>query len=363
MSIAPEAPLGSKAKLFVGNLSESVRSEDVEVLFKKYGNVVECTVFKTYGFVHLDNEGDAQKAVKELRGSMLHGKPMNVEYSNSPGGAGGGTRKIREGRKPERPVRFDPYSVPTNPYDRYDPCMEYPKRTGSGPARPYDSESKRKSHSTLYSETGHEKKQPYERLLEDRGKQTKQPGGHVYSNILPQAAMTTSEPSAKPEPYIDNPVESNVKQEQYVHPVHPSNNVQQFHQLQPLPHLPPNQVPDQQPQMIHHQQRLPETYGQPDVRYKHPIVSAPQDFVHTETIRADYPVQFPTREQVPTDLSYSQSQPTDLRMSSKEVTTEYIYRPPIVTQPNSALNSSPPVNTTYPSTVTAVSTGDASEAR
>ena len=41
---------------------------------------------------HLDNEGDAQRAVKELRGSMLHGKPMNVEYSNSPGGAGGGTR-------------------------------------------------------------------------------------------------------------------------------------------------------------------------------------------------------------------------------------------------------------------------------
>ena len=54
MATPLDRPPGSKAKLFVGNLSETVRSEDVEILFKKFGNVVECTVFKTYGFVVSD---------------------------------------------------------------------------------------------------------------------------------------------------------------------------------------------------------------------------------------------------------------------------------------------------------------------
>lgn len=38
-------------KIFVGNLSAEVRSEDIRVLFEKYGKVTECDVLKNFGFV------------------------------------------------------------------------------------------------------------------------------------------------------------------------------------------------------------------------------------------------------------------------------------------------------------------------
>ena len=38
-------------KIFIGNLSEDTESDDVRVLFEKYGAVEECDVLKNYGFV------------------------------------------------------------------------------------------------------------------------------------------------------------------------------------------------------------------------------------------------------------------------------------------------------------------------
>ena len=38
-------------KIFVGNLNEKSASEDLRVLFEKYGEVSECDIIKNFGFV------------------------------------------------------------------------------------------------------------------------------------------------------------------------------------------------------------------------------------------------------------------------------------------------------------------------
>ena len=38
-------------KIFVGNISESVKPSDVRALFGRYGNVAECDLVRNYGFV------------------------------------------------------------------------------------------------------------------------------------------------------------------------------------------------------------------------------------------------------------------------------------------------------------------------
>ena len=38
-------------KLFVGNLPSGCRQSDLEHLFSQYGQIVECTIMGSYGFV------------------------------------------------------------------------------------------------------------------------------------------------------------------------------------------------------------------------------------------------------------------------------------------------------------------------
>lgn len=38
-------------KIFVGNLSETTKANEVRELFARYGTVVECDIVRTYGFV------------------------------------------------------------------------------------------------------------------------------------------------------------------------------------------------------------------------------------------------------------------------------------------------------------------------
>jgi len=74
-------------KLFIGNLPDGflVSNEDVRPLFEAYGTVSECEVIRNYGFVHIDTDEAAEKAIKELNGKMVKGRPMKVEKSESKG--------------------------------------------------------------------------------------------------------------------------------------------------------------------------------------------------------------------------------------------------------------------------------------
>jgi RNA recognition motif-containing protein len=73
------------AKIFVGNLTEKTRANDVKQLFEKFGNVLECDVIRNYGFVHLEVKDslNVNDAIKELNGMVIDNQAINVQVSTS----------------------------------------------------------------------------------------------------------------------------------------------------------------------------------------------------------------------------------------------------------------------------------------
>ena len=72
--------------IYVSNLGFSVNDEDLKSLFAAYGNVSSAKVImdkmtsqsRGFGFVEMPDEEAAQKAVKELNGSMTDGRSIKV---------------------------------------------------------------------------------------------------------------------------------------------------------------------------------------------------------------------------------------------------------------------------------------------
>jgi RNA recognition motif-containing protein len=74
--------------LFVGNLDSKVTQAELRRLFEAYGQVAQIhiivdrdTRLPRYAFVEMTNDADAEKAIKELNGSILRGLSLNVEYA------------------------------------------------------------------------------------------------------------------------------------------------------------------------------------------------------------------------------------------------------------------------------------------
>jgi len=73
-------------KLYVGGLPYSVTDEELEKFFTEHGKVVSATVIKDrdsgqskgFGFVEMDDEKDAQTAIKELNGKDFNGRSIVV---------------------------------------------------------------------------------------------------------------------------------------------------------------------------------------------------------------------------------------------------------------------------------------------
>ena len=74
-------------KLYVGNLPFSTTASELEELFGSFGEVVDARVItdretgrsRGFGFVELDSEEAAQKAVSELNDSELEGRRIVVD--------------------------------------------------------------------------------------------------------------------------------------------------------------------------------------------------------------------------------------------------------------------------------------------
>jgi len=70
-------------KIFVGRLAESVDKNDLEDIFKEYGEVTDCSVLKNYGFVHMADLDEAKAAITGLDKHELKGNAINVELSTT----------------------------------------------------------------------------------------------------------------------------------------------------------------------------------------------------------------------------------------------------------------------------------------
>ncbi len=92
-------------KLYVGNLSYSVTSSDLEKLFSAHGTVQSAEVIsdrvtnrsKGFGFVEMSTDEEAQAAIAALNGQQNGGRALTVnearpreERSGGRGGRGGG---------------------------------------------------------------------------------------------------------------------------------------------------------------------------------------------------------------------------------------------------------------------------------
>jgi len=144
-----------KSKLFVGNITTEMTADDLREAFEAYGIVLDAMVFGKYGFVHFDDDGDAQKATDALNNREVKGSKIRVEVSTSePGAPSKGSRgegcfkcgldgHFAKGcpgwsaplKRPRMrsPDRREPYR-----YDRYDPYAP-PSRDPYGDARRPDS--------------------------------------------------------------------------------------------------------------------------------------------------------------------------------------------------------------------------------
>ena len=74
-------------KLYVGNLSYSVRDHDLEQEFAPYGNVQSAKVImdrdtqrsKGFAFVEMPEDSEAQNAIRDLNGATYEGRQMVVK--------------------------------------------------------------------------------------------------------------------------------------------------------------------------------------------------------------------------------------------------------------------------------------------
>ncbi len=87
-------------RLYVGNLSYNVDSDQLQELFEQYGQVRSAQVLsdretgrsRGFGFVEMDDDGDADAAITSLDGQDFGGRRLTVNEARprSEGGGGGG---------------------------------------------------------------------------------------------------------------------------------------------------------------------------------------------------------------------------------------------------------------------------------
>ncbi len=92
-------------KLYVGNLSYSVRDDDLQQQFSAFGNVQSAKVMmerdtgrsKGFGFVEMSSAEEAQAAIEGLHGKNMGGRDLTVNIARPmearpprSGGFGGG---------------------------------------------------------------------------------------------------------------------------------------------------------------------------------------------------------------------------------------------------------------------------------
>lgn len=77
------------SKLYVGNLSYSMRDDDLQQAFAEFGGVQSAKVMmerdtgrsKGFGFVEMSNASEAEAAIQGLHGKSLGGRALTVNIA------------------------------------------------------------------------------------------------------------------------------------------------------------------------------------------------------------------------------------------------------------------------------------------
>src|SRR6516225_10124825 len=96
--------LSMAKNIYVGNLVWGCTSDDLYALFQEHGAVKRAQVImdketgrsRGFGFVEMNNDAEAQKAIDALNGTDYRGRPLTVNEArpreDRGGGGGGGHR-------------------------------------------------------------------------------------------------------------------------------------------------------------------------------------------------------------------------------------------------------------------------------
>jgi RNA recognition motif-containing protein len=87
--------------IFVGNLPWSTSSDDLLNMFTEFGEVIRAQVVtdretgrsRGFGFVEMKNDDEASRAIQEMNGKDMGGRPLTVNEARpreQRGGGGGG---------------------------------------------------------------------------------------------------------------------------------------------------------------------------------------------------------------------------------------------------------------------------------
>jgi RNA recognition motif-containing protein len=91
--------------IYVGNMNFNLGNDDLYNLFSQFGTVTSAKIIndkvtgrsKGFGFVEMENEEDARKAISNLNESEVMGRKLVVNEArpqdSKPGGGGGGFKK------------------------------------------------------------------------------------------------------------------------------------------------------------------------------------------------------------------------------------------------------------------------------
>lgn len=117
-------------KVYVGNLGENGRKEEIEKEFEKFGRLNDVWVARNppgFAFVEFEDLRDAEDAIKELDGKHICGVRVKVEMSRHRGGRGRGGGGGGGGYRGDRGGGGRRYEE-RGGYDRYDDRSRSPYR-------------------------------------------------------------------------------------------------------------------------------------------------------------------------------------------------------------------------------------------
>lgn len=82
--IQSEQKFSGRSRLFIGNLTSKVTEEDINTLFKKFGEISDTflNANKNFGFIKLDYYVNALKAKSELNGYNLKGRNLIIRFAH-----------------------------------------------------------------------------------------------------------------------------------------------------------------------------------------------------------------------------------------------------------------------------------------
>jgi len=94
--------------VYIGGISDRVRTGDVEDFFKGYGKILDISLKSKFGFIEFEDKYDAEDAIKDLDDTKLAGERVKLQMSK------GCKDKYRDFRSSGR-VRYRSFSREVSP--------------------------------------------------------------------------------------------------------------------------------------------------------------------------------------------------------------------------------------------------------